>query len=444
MISKSKKGLISLVLAVTILTTFSNFAMTQVKELHIAINKSPWLPAFEKLTKMYEGETGVKMVLHVFPFMGLYEKELAAVTTASKTYDLMNMNEIWGPFFYAGRYLTPLKEIDPEFTVPSHLMQFFWEGYWDDKVHYQAPTGVLYGIHVNGNVHLLQYREDKYKEAGLPTPPETWDDVLEAARKLFDPPNFYGYVIRGARGDPIFYNSMTIRHAYNGYMFRDPLKGDFTITVNDEKNVEAWEMYARNLNEYGPPGVGNIGQTEMMGLLASGRALQAIVVSAAFPHLDDPEFSAVPFKIQFAVPPKGRGGDHSSTVAGWTMVVPRFISDERKKAALDFLKWSITQKPQVEYTKMGGVPVSTTVFQSELMRDPKYRFLKATQDSIPYFSSMPLIPECAQIRDVMGLHLNRALIEEEGVRESLDKTAQEILEIMRGAGYKGVTIAPRS
>jgi len=440
MISRIKRRLISFALGVTILVVFSSFALAQVSELHIAINKSPWFPAFEKITKMYEEKTGIKMVLHVFPFMGLYEKELAAVTTGSEEYDLMNMNEIWGPFFYAGGYLTPLKEIDPEFTVPSHLMQFFWEGYWDSKVHYQAPTGVIYGFHVNGNIHLLQYREDKYNEAGLATPPETWDDVLIAAEKLYNPPNFYGYVVRGARGDPIFYNSMTIRHAYNAYMFKDAQRGDFTITVNNEKNVEAWDMYARKLTKYGPPGVGNIGQTEMMGLLSSGRALQAIMVSAAFPHLDDPEFSAVPFKIQFAVPPKGKGGNHSSTVAGWTMVIPRFVSDERKKAALEFLNWFVTEKPQVEYTKMGGVPVSTTVFQSELMHNPEYRFLKATQDSIPYFGSMPLIPECAQIRDVMGLHLNRCLVGIEGVRESLNETAEGILKIMRGAGYKGITI----
>ncbi|GAI69167.1 unnamed protein product, partial [marine sediment metagenome] len=91
----------------------------------------------------------------------------------------------------------------------------------------------------------------------------------------------------------------------------------------------------------------------------------------------------------------------------WTMAIPQFISEERKKAALDFLKWSITKEAQVVYTKLGAVPISKTVFESELMGDPKYRFLKAMQDSLAHLGSLPLIPELPQIKDAMGLHLNK-------------------------------------
>lgn len=447
MLISGRKWLRSLMVVCIGLAVFSlssGIATSEVRELHIAINKSPWFPAFERLVRMYEEKTGMKVVLHAFPFEGLYEKELTVVTTGSKDFDLMNMNEYWGAYFYSSGSMTPIKEIDPEFEAPSHLIEFSWEGYWDSKVHYQAPTGTLYGIPVNGNIHLFQYREDKYKKAGFSTPPETWDDVLEAAQKLHNPPNFYGYVNRGFRGDPIFYNSTTIRHSYGGYIFADPFTGDFTITVNDEKNREAIEMYARKLVKYAPPGVGNINQAELMGLLASGKALQAVAVAASWPHYDDPNFSRVPFKVRYAVPPKAKYGEYSSTVAMWTMAIPQFISEERKKAALDFLKWSITKEAQVVYTKLGAVPISKTVFESELMGDPKYRFLKAMQDSLAHLGSLPLIPELPQIKDAMGLHLNKCLIREESVEEALDRSAQEILDIMKKAGYKGVSIASKS
>ncbi|UCG94316.1 MAG: extracellular solute-binding protein, partial [Candidatus Aerophobus sp.] len=324
--------------------------------------------------------------------------------------------------------------------VPPYLIEFYWEGYWDEKVHYQTKTGTLYGIPINGNIHLFVYRKDKYEEAGLPTPPETWDDVLLAARKLNNPPEFYGYLPRGAR--PV-YNSTTVRHAYGGYIFADAAHGDFTITINNERNQQAIDMYGKKLAKYAPPGVGLINQAQMMAHLATGKALQAIQVAAAWPHYDDPDFSIVPYKMDYAVPPRANieGGGHTSTVAIWTMAIPRFISKERKVRALDFLKWLITEEAQVVYTELGAVPVSRSVFETKLMEDKKYRFLKAMRDALPYVGSMPLIPEWSQIGDKLEPHLCRVIVGEEGVKEALDKTAAEILEVMKSAGYKGIRIA---
>ncbi|MBA7679330.1 hypothetical protein ES703_87619 [subsurface metagenome] len=439
-----KRRLLSGLLVACIVLSIGGFsAFVKAEELHIAINKSPWFPAFEKVVRLYEKKTGIKMMLHAFPFEGLFEKQLAALATGSERFDLMNVNEWWGGLFYSGGFMTPIKEIDPAFKVPPDLIEFYWEGYWDEKVHYQTKTGTLYGIPINGNIHLFAYRKDKYEEAGLSTPPETWDDVLLAAKKLHNPPNFYGYVPRGFRGEPTVYNSTTVRHAYGGYIFADPAHGDFTITVNDKKNQQGVDMYYKKLAKYSPPGAGLINQAQMMAHLATGKALQAIQVSAAWPHYDDPDFSIVPYKIEYAVPPRAdiEGSRPTSTVALWTMAVPRFISQERKVRALNFLKWLITEEVQVLYTELKAVPVSRSVFESHLMKDKKYRFLKAMRDALPYVESLPLIPELPQIHDKMGLHLNRIIIGEEGVKEALDKVAAEILEIMKNAGYKGIKIA---
>src|SRR5262249_43159750 len=52
--------------------------------------------------------------------------------------------------------------------------------------------GHLYAIPRNIDVRLLHYRTDL-----LDAPPATWDELLETARRLSHPPDFYGFVFPG-------------------------------------------------------------------------------------------------------------------------------------------------------------------------------------------------------------------------------------------------------
>ena len=84
----------------------------------IAINQSPWLPAFEQIAAAYQEETGNTVNLQVFTFEGLLSKELNAVDAKSGEFDLFTMFEGWYASFYDAGFLTLLQDIDPDFEWP--------------------------------------------------------------------------------------------------------------------------------------------------------------------------------------------------------------------------------------------------------------------------------------------------------------------------------------
>jgi multiple sugar transport system substrate-binding protein len=54
-------------------------------QISIAINQSPWLPGFRKLVDLYQQQSGNKVQLQLFPFTGLLEKSLNAMTAGRRS-----------------------------------------------------------------------------------------------------------------------------------------------------------------------------------------------------------------------------------------------------------------------------------------------------------------------------------------------------------------------
>jgi multiple sugar transport system substrate-binding protein len=365
-------------------------------QISIAINQSPWLPGFRKLVDLYQQQSGNKVQLQLFPFTGLLEKSLNAMTAGSKEFDIINLNEGWYMTFYDRGWMIPLKEIDPGFELPKEVIEYDYAGRWDPKKKYSTRDGILYGVPISGIFQLFAYRGDLYEKAEL-KPPETWDDVMQAARKLHDPQKgLYGYASRGHR-DGVWWDWMPFLRGYGGDVFKSP-PDDWTVVINSPEAVKALELYV------------SLNQAEQSALFTADRVLQTVMGSSTYPDMDNPEKSRVVNKVQWTVVPKPAGGRHSATMGIWVMAIPRVVDQDKKKAALEFLKWAITKDAQMEYARFGSIPVRQDVLGSELANEPRFRVLKAKAASTPYIRAFP--------------------------KEALNKAADEIFNIMKRAGYQ--------
>lgn len=401
----------------------------------IAINDSPWLPGFQKLVEFYEKQTGGKVDLHIFPFTGLLAKELAAVSAPQSEFSILVLNEGWYSTFYDAGFVTPLKDIDPEFKLDPQIIEYAYATRWDPKKGYSTPNGIIYGLPINGNIQLFFYRGDVYDDAGL-APPVTWEnDVMPAAEKLGEPPRFYGYCNRGAKeGIAISWDWLPFLRGFGGDIFANPPQ-DWTVTINSEAGVKALKLYLK-LAQYAPQGVAHINQAEQIALMAGDKLLQTILVCAAYRDMDDLEKSVVVNKVKYTVVPRPAEGRHSVASGIWVMGIPRNLPDDDKREALEFMKWATSFEAQVEYAKAGAIPVRQDVYTSELANTPQFRYMKAMAESTPYIDPILRIPEAPQIWEVLGLRLNQALMGELEAREALDLMAKEIYEIMNEAGYE--------
>jgi multiple sugar transport system substrate-binding protein len=408
----------------------------------VLISSTPWYPAFEKVVGMYEQQTGNKIKLDVVPFGGLLEKARNSVRSGQSPYDLMMLDTQWTIEFYEGGFVTPLKDVDPAFDLPKEVMSYGDSGWWNAQKRWRTQDGgKLMAYTVLGNVQLLYYRADLLKEKSL-APPKSWDEVMTNCTKLTDAPKSYGFVARGEKGNSIRYDWMSVMLAHKATVVKDPAAGDYTVTINSPQAKAALDQYIELLRKCGPANYGSLGQGDVIQLLATGKAAQGDVVTAAFASFEDPNKSAVVGKLETAPLPSGPGGAHGAVIGNWNAVVPKNAPDAQKKAALAFTRWFVTYDAQHAFAEAGGIPNRTDVYTSDLAKQPRFRWMPAYLETQKFAQQELGYAEGAQVEQVLGLRLNQALIGEASSGKALNAAAKEIEELFRKSGRKTGSLPP--
>jgi multiple sugar transport system substrate-binding protein len=409
-------------------------------QITILINSSPWYAGFEKVVQLYEQQTGNRVKLDVTPFGGMLDKARNAVRGQDSPYDILNLDTQWTIEFYEGGFLTPLTEIDPAFQLPKEIFTYDDSGYWNAQKRWRtADGGKLMAYSPNGNVHLFYYRADLLDKAGLQVP-KTWDDVIAACGKLHNPPQTYGAVFRGERGNGIRFDWTPFMLGAGADVAKDPANGDYTVTINSLQAKKALDTFVNVTKKCGPPNAGALGQSDVIQLLSTGKAVQGMAVAAAWPSFEDASKSAVVGKLNAApVPALDKPG---AVIGNWHFVVPKSVPADRKKAVIAFSNWFLTQKAQQAYLEGGGIPVRRDVLTGDLAKNPKYRWVQAYLDTQPFAKQVLGFVEGAQVEQVLGLRLNQALIGEMSSAAALNAAAKEIEEIFRKSGRKTGALPP--
>jgi len=409
-------------------------AVPKVDPISILINDSPWYAGFEKLVQLYQQTTGNQVKLAVTPFTGMLEQTRNAVTARESTFDIVNLNESWYATFYAGGFVTPINSIDPAFRLDRNIIQYVYATRWNSQKKYSTADGELLGLPINGNMQVFYYRADLFQQAGL-KPPETWDDVAAAAKKLHNPPNMYGFAQRGQRaGWACGFDWFAYLRSYKSDWVANP-PNNWTVTIDNAGAKASMATCLDLLKSYGPPNLASVGQAELAQLMASGKLAMAIGVVAIFPSLDNPQSSAVVNKMNVTVLPRPANGVHAPTSGIWVMSIPRNLPDARKKAALVFLQWALSKDAQIQYTKFGAIPVRQDVYTSELANQTEYRWMKAMGNSTRYVRDSPRIPEGIQVTDSIELHVNEAIAGQRTGDQAVDAMAEDLYGILQKAGY---------
>lgn len=403
-------------------------------DITMAINQSPWLNAFVAMVDLYEAETGNVVRLDVTPFGGLLEKIRNSVRSSSGTYDLVNVNSLWLSEIYSGGFLAPLGDIREGYALHDGILTYGATTNWDPAVGSFSTGGALMGVPVNGNVQVLYYNQAVYDDLGLSVP-ATWEDLHSNARAIAEATDMYGFVPRAAR-DSIVYNFTPYVFSHDAAFFRVTGPGQAEVGLNTAEGLAALNAYLRMSGEdVAPPNPGAIAQGELIQLLSTGRAAQAIAVIAAWGALENPNESRVTGQMSAALIPAGPGGTHASSAGHWVAGIPRNVPEDRQAAALAFLDWFQSQDLQVKYVEAGGVPVRGDLADTALGAENAYRFLEAYSANAKNAVMGLPIASAAEASDAMALHFNRAVIGEESPETALNAAAEALAGVLERNGF---------
>lgn len=411
--------------------------------LTMGIVAGPEATGIKAMAPIYEQATGIHIDLPEYPYNALYEKFVTTFEAAAPAFDLIMSDDVWMPKWGTEGWLTSL---DTEFGAQPYANSdvpktSYWLGSWPPPTGPIPPgeegkTRHLIGLSIVGNMQVFAYRTDL-----IDTPPQTWDDVLANAQKVNNPSQgIYGFVVRGAKGEPATMHFLDIMKSFDGDFFAN----DWRIRLEDKEVVDALK-FEIELKKVSPPGSENFDAAERARAVAIGQAAQAITWPAELTDfIFNSEVSKVIGKID-VIPVPGKGTLKSGAHTGnWLMGIPQSASPEKKFWAWDFMQWLLKPEVQRSYALAGGIPVLKSVDADPELQTkyPYQQALLAAYESndarIERGETVLCYPRTAEliaIVTIVGTYINAALAGLETPESAMKKAAQELLDYLKPKGY---------
>ncbi len=343
-----------------------------------------------------EEHPNVSVELLRLPYAGLYENLVISLRERSGAFDVVMLDDTWAPEFMAAGWLRDLDEaamaINPGF-VQSAL----------DAGRYPYAEGPVYALPHVGNVLLFAYRADLFETHGLARP-ESWTDVLEAARTISEQEEgVHGVVFRGIRGNPIVTGFLPLLWAHGGEIIAE----DGAVVFDSPESVAALELFLA-LKAYAPIGVEVYDSSEVRDALQRGDVGMAIEIWPSWiPALDDPAVSEVVGQVEI-MPAPGQTVGPSPMLGSWLLGVA--ADAPNPDVALAFLEFVTSDDVQRRLALEVGLPPTVEAAYTDADVVEMFRWYPAQLEALQNARARPRIAQWSQVESILGDFLQFALI----------------------------------
>jgi multiple sugar transport system substrate-binding protein len=326
-------------------------------------------------------------------------------------YDVVYMDIIWVPKFASKGWLMPL---DADF--PEEERQAFLPGDIAGSVY----DGRIYRVPMQADAGMLYYRKDILEKAGV-KPPETFNDLLEACKKLQNPPEMWGYVFQGMQYEGLVCNFLEILWGHGGNVL--DVKGKVVVDSPEAEKALSWLVRMVREDKVCPEGVTTYQEEDSRNIFHEGHA----VFMRNWPYAwTKAQEDKSPIKGKVGIKPMvhAPGKKSAATLGGWGLGISSF--SRNKEAAWKFMEFATTPEMQkLFHLKKGVIPTRKALFEDKeiLEKSPHYGELYAI---LLGAKPRPVHPRYPEISDIMQVNLSSALVGKLSPGESLKRIAEQI------------------
>ncbi|HEY0247552.1 MAG TPA: sugar ABC transporter substrate-binding protein [Gryllotalpicola sp.] len=315
-------------------------------------------PVIAKFTK----QTGIKVNVQVADWNSLQTKINTSISAGTGP-DVMNIGNTWGPSYQAGGAFTEFtgKNADAIGGLDKFATTALNAGSQADKT--SSPASVpLFGL-----AYGLYYNKALFKEAGIATPPTTWEEMVADAKKITALGNGkWGIAIAGNNyTESIHFAFLTA--AQNG---GDWYKGE-KPTFTSDANVQGVQRYLDLMGTdkvVNPADAQNNDTGAALVELAQGKA-GMVLAQIADSTLTSNGMKQGDWGVTYLPWPEGTPKENqiSTFPAGINIAIPKYSKNQ--SAALKFVKFMTSEEAQNDLDKpFTSLPVlkdATPTFTSD-------------------------------------------------------------------------------
>lgn len=389
---------------------------------------APQFSAHEARLAEFEALTGIVVKYQYVPFANTREKLTAELVAKTDQYDVLSAMDIWGPSLY--NLFEPLndrlaeKKIDMAARYPRAHLRAARDGLGNGNNYLGFP--------IRGHVQLLFFRKDIFSRLGL-NPPETWDQMVEAARTVQSKTDLAGVAMYyGKTGG----QNLMIWMNYLWGMGGDLVDAQGNPAFNSPQGIAATQAYLDVLlkHKVAPAASASFNETDAVNSVAQGKTAMVPVWWWRYASLTDAKTSTLkPEQVGFVPLPSMPGKDNSTYTNTWFYGINR--NSKRKDAAMEFLTWltqpGIERDLLLDRSKNEVVAVQNANLVDAAVNQRFDGMHRAAAQSLKGAHGVPLFPQWPQFSDLLEATINELASGQGDVKSALDGAAQRARRIMR-------------
>jgi multiple sugar transport system substrate-binding protein len=371
--------------------------------------------AFKSLVEQYNTDHPDVRVNELYSSNDLVLQKVLTAVRGGSAPDVAYMFGSWSP---------NIAQIPQVVDMADQVSQPDWK--WDDFYPAEREAATV-GDKVVGVPALVDnlaivYNKKLFADAGLtpPTPQWTWDDFRAAAAKLTDTSKGqYGWLIPAdGSEDTVWHYVPMLWEAGGDLLSPDNERAIFNsdagvkaLTTLQQMAVTDKSLYLDTTNENGTK------------LMNSGKVGMLITGPWDLSSLSD-----IDYGVQVMPTYPGSPGAHQ-TISGPDNWVLFDNGDDRKKAAIDFVKW-LTAPEQVKTFSLGtgDLPTRTSVGQDQAFVTKLNEDLPGTATYVENLSNVkkirPTVEQYPAISEALGQAIVSVMLGENQPKAALDAAAQ--------------------
>jgi multiple sugar transport system substrate-binding protein len=369
-------------------------------------------PYFEEAAAAFEeANPGTDIQIEVVPWDVLLQK-LTTDISAGANADLSIIGTRWLVDFVNEGIAAPLDDYMTDEFRARFIDVFLTPSVFD---------GQTYGLPIAASARAMYYNQDLFEQAGLDGPPDTWEELAEAAAAIDAlGPDIAGFGMQGAQieTDVYFYYAFW---AFGGELVEE----DGTSGLDTPAGYQAARLY-RDLIESGATqdGVTSMTREDVQNLFKEGRV--GMMITA--PFLATQIRNEVP-DLNFGVAAIPAGPDGQRGTYGVTDSIILFENSQAKDTAFAFLDFLFTTDWRVRFTQGEGfLPVQVEEAAAEVfVNDPVLAEFTAL---LPEARFAPVIAGWEEIAERTSVALQTIYLGEGEIEATLDAAAADINRIL--------------
>lgn len=285
----------------------------------------------------------------------------------------------------------------------------------------------------------LFYNKDMFDKAGVDYPNDswTWEDLKEAGAKLTIDTNGKTADESGFKANSVnqygltFFNItegwMPVLKSYGGGVLGEDLKESI---VDSPENKEAVNYIVDGMERgiFTDPADLQAFQSPMSPFPSQTAAMRIGIYARVLAANE----TGVNYDV--TVLPKGPDGERFSPVIANSWIISNDTSDEKAKAAWEWIKYWVSEDDvQKQWAELGeAVPVKKSVANSDLFLNSgdKPENKQAFLDSFEFAGTLDVNAVWSEWVKKMGDNLNKAFLQETPVDKALEKADKEVQQVL--------------